>query len=46
MICFYNNSSFFWINYQGAYLSSGFSKKRKEKKTSLADEIAQKEKGL
>lgn len=30
----------------GAYLSSGFSKKRKEKKTSLADEIAQKEKEL
>lgn len=45
MICFPNKSSFFWINYQGAYLSSGFSKKRK-KKTSLSDEIAQKEKGL
>lgn len=31
---------------KGAYLSSGFSKKRKETKTSLADKIAQKEKEL
>lgn len=45
-ICLPNDNSFFWIIYQGAYLSSGFSNKRKETKTSLADKIAQKEKGL